>query len=157
MEFYISYLKDVLGNNYIGISIPNDIIKPYLDKLKEIIKDDYDLFIENKFKRDGDSYHLTVINVRDFNSLSKEMGYNEFLKSLELIFNYPIDDMEMKGIGAASKNDNLSYFIICDSEKLDAVRKRFNLRKHDFHITLGFNRKDVFGVPKNMVISNINK
>jgi hypothetical protein len=36
---------------------------------------------------------------------------------------------------------------------LDAIRTRFDLPKQDFHITLGFKWKDVFGVRKNEVMN----
>jgi hypothetical protein len=58
----------------------------------------------------------------------------------------------MLGIGKAEAKGNTAYFVVCQSEKLDAIRTRFELPKHDFHITLGFNQKDVFGVPKNEII-----
>jgi hypothetical protein len=77
---------------------------------------------------------------------------DKFINSLESIFHYEIDDLYMRGIGTATKNTNTTYFIVCNSDKLDAIRKRFNLPEHDFHITLGFNLKDVFGVRKNEVI-----
>jgi hypothetical protein len=89
----------------------------------------------------------------DCNRLSKEMGMANFVKSVELAFEYPVGDLEMLGVGTASGKGNTTYFIVCKSDSLEAVRTRFNLPKHDFHITLGFNDKDVFGVPKNEVIN----
>jgi len=90
----------------------------------------------------------------DFNRLSKDMGFDKLVNSLEPIFHYEIDDLEMLGVGKATKENNQAYFIVCNSEKLDAVRNRFGLPKQDFHITIGFNPKDVFGVPKNKVIES---
>jgi hypothetical protein len=78
--------------------------------------------------------------------------FDKFINSLEPIFKYEIDDLEMLGIGTASKGDNTTYFIVCNSDKLDAVRTRCELPKFDFHVTLGFNLKDVFSVRKNEVI-----
>jgi hypothetical protein len=95
---------------------------------------------------------MTVINVMDYNRLSKDMGVDKFINSLELVFDYEIDDLEMLGIGTATKDTNTAYFIVCKSDKLDAIRTRYELPKHDFHVTLGFDAKDVFGVPKNKVI-----
>jgi hypothetical protein len=34
MIYYINYLKDSKGFNYIGISFPNNIIEPYLNPLE---------------------------------------------------------------------------------------------------------------------------
>lgn len=153
MIYNLAYIKDRLGNNYLGISVPIDIIEPYLEELKTILnEEEYKIFTENQITRDGGKYHITVINVMDYNRLAKEMGIDKFVNSLEPIFHYEIDDLRFMGIGTAQKNENRAYFIVCKSDKLDAIRSRFELPKHDFHVTLGFKWKDVFGVPKNEVL-----
>ena len=154
MTHKLTYLKDVVGNNYVGVNIPNEVVEPHLEKLKEILgEEDFEIFTQNQKMRDHGQYHITVINVMDCNRLSKEMGMANFVKSVELAFDYPVEDLELLGVGEASKNANTAYFIVCSSDSLDAVRTRFNLPKQDFHVTLGFNTKDVFGVPKNLVIN----
>lgn len=152
MTYYITYLKDTLGNNYLGIKVPNEVVEPFLVDLKEILGDEFDTYTENQKKRDHDSYHITVINVADYNKIAKEVGVDKFVNSLESILNYEIDDLEMLGVGTATKGENTTYFIVCNSDKLDAVRNRYELGNQDFHTTLGFDSKDVFGVPKNVVL-----
>jgi hypothetical protein len=153
MVYYVSYVKDRLGNNYLGIDIPYEIVEPYLTRLEEVIgEENYKIFTKNQQTRDSGKHHMTVINVMDYNRLSKDMGVDKFINSLELVFDYEIDDLEMLGIGTATKDTNTAYFIVCKSDKLDAIRTRYELPKFDFHVTLGFNVKDVFGVPKNKVI-----
>ncbi len=93
----------------------------------------------------------------DYNRLSKEIGMSKFVSSLDEIFKYPIDDLKMMGLGSASRNENTSYFIVCESEKLQTIRDRYDLPPHDFHITLGFKHKDVFGIPKNKVLGDKSK
>jgi hypothetical protein len=93
----------------------------------------------------------------DYNRLSKEMGIDKFVNSLDNIFKYEIDDLKMKGVGTAVKNENRAYFIVCDSDKLEAVRCRYELNTHDFHVTLGFSPRDVFGVRKNEVMKKSSK
>ena len=41
MIYYVTYLKDTIGNNYLGIKFNNEVINPFLDKLKE---EDYKFF-----------------------------------------------------------------------------------------------------------------
>jgi len=66
MTFYITHLKDVLGNNYLGLDIPVSVVQPHLNELRDILgEDDYVKFTENQIKRDGGHYHITVINVMD--------------------------------------------------------------------------------------------
>lgn len=158
MTYYITHLKDVIGNNYIGIKIPNEVAQPYLNFLKEEIgEDNFNKYTENQQRRDNGDYHITVVNVADYNRLSKEMGIDKFVNSLDNIFKYEIDDLKMKGVGTATKNENRAYFIVCESEKLNAIRTRYELEPRDFHVTLGFQYKDVFGVRKNEVMKKSSK
>lgn len=157
MIYYINHLKDTIGNNYLGIKFENSIVEPFLKELKSLIgEDDYKIFTENQQKRDHAQFHLTVINVMDYNRLSKEMGIDKFINSLQSVFTYEIDDIKMMGVGTAAKNENRAYFIVCESQKLDAVRQRYGLQKQDLHITIGFKWKDVHGVRKNEVLEKNN-
>lgn len=157
MIHYINHIKDVIGNNYLGIKFDKEVINPFLKELEEILGDDYEEFVSYQQKRDSGSHHMTVINVIDYNKLIKEMGMDKFTNSLENVFRYEIDDIKMLGIGTTERNGNRAYFIVCRSEKLDALRKRYGLKEHDFHITLGFRYKDIFGVPKNEIIKKEGK
>jgi hypothetical protein len=158
MTHYITHLKDLIGNNYLGIKIPNGSLQSYLNELKEVLgEEDYKVFTENQQTRDRGEYHITVINVADYNKLTKELGIDKFVSSLDAVFKYPIDDIKFMGIGTATRNENRMFFIVCNSDKLDAVRKRYELNDHDFHITLGFSPRDVFGVRKNEVMKKRSK
>jgi hypothetical protein len=153
MTYYVEHIKDAIGQNYLGIKINNLDILPFLDKLRSVLsKEDYDLYTQNQQARDYGVYHMTVISVMDYGRLTKSMGMDKFVAALQPIFEYEIDDLEMLGVGKAEAKGNTAYFVVCQSDKLEAIRTRFELSKHDFHITLGFDKKDVFGVPKNEII-----
>jgi hypothetical protein len=153
MTYYVEHIKDAIGQNYLGIKINNLDILPFLDKLRSVLsKEDYDLYTQNQQARDHGVYHMTVISVMDYGRLTKSMGMDKFVAALQPIFEYEIDDLEMLGVGKAEAKGNTAYFVVCQSDKLEAIRTRFELSKHDFHITLGFDKKDVFGVPKNEII-----
>jgi hypothetical protein len=155
MTQYLSYVKDTIGNNYVGVNIYSDIVYPYIDKMKTILGESADEYIELQKNRDHGKYHITVINVMDYNRLSKELGMDEFVNSLEKAFEYPIDDIQLMGLGTAEKNSNRAYFVVVKSEKLKSIRDRYNLPEQDFHITIGFKYKDVFGVRKNQVLPDV--
>lgn len=158
MTYYCTYIRDILNNNYIGIKVPNEIVQPYLNFLKEEIgEDNYVTYTENQQNRDRGDYHITVLNVMEFNKLNKELGMDKFVNSLDSVFKYEIDDLKLKGVGTATKNENRAYFIVCESEKLNAIRTRYELEPRDFHVTLGFKYKDVFGVRKNEVMKKSSK
>ena len=148
----LEYLKDTVGNNYIGVNIYVDFVQSYLERLKNIIGDEYDVYIKNQQNRDHGHYHITVINVMEYNKLSKDLGMDKFINSLEAAFDFDFDDLQFLGIGSAEKAGNKAYFIVVRSEKLQEVRKKYNLPEQDFHITLGFFSKDVFGVRKNEIL-----
>lgn len=157
MIYYLTYIKDTIGNNYIGIDVPTGVVDPFLNELKDIVGDDFEVYTKCQKDRDHGSYHITTINVMEYNALSKKMGMDKFISSLEPIFKYELDDVKMMGIGTAERNGNRTYFIVCNSEKLNQIRDRYGLPKQDFHVTLGFKWKDVFGVPKNVVIDKKSK
>jgi hypothetical protein len=99
MIYYVSYLKDRVANNYLGLDIPHDIVEPYLNELESIIgEDDFKIFTDFQKQRDSGKYHLTVINVMDYNRLSNDLGIDKFINSLEPIFQFEIDDLKMMGL-----------------------------------------------------------
>lgn len=153
MEHFITHLKDRLGNNYLGVKISLKEVNPFLEQLKEFIgEDDFIKFTENQQKRDSASFHITVINVADYNRLMSQMGVDNFVNSLDKVLTLEIDDIRMLGIGTATGGPNRTYFVVCQSDTLQSVRTRFDLPEHDFHITIGFKDKDVFGVRKNQIL-----
>ena len=148
----LEYLKDIANNNYLGVNIYVDNVSPFLNNLKNILGDRYESYIRNQQNRDHGHYHITVINVMEYNKLSKEIGMDKFINSLESAFDYEFDDVQFLGIGTAEKAGNRAYFIVVKSDKLQEVRRKYNLPDQDFHITIGFLHKDVFGVRKNEVL-----
>lgn len=156
MQYFLSYIRDVVGNNYLGLKIDKDLVEPFLNELKEILGSEYETYTNLQQQRDHGSYHITVINTMDYNKLSKS-DLDKFINSLEPIMKYPIDDLQMLGVGTAQKNENRAYFVVCRSEKLQAIRKRYELPEQDFHITLGFKFKDVHGIRKNEVLKKTSK
>lgn len=153
MVHYISYIKDSIGNNYLGLKIDLSIVDAYLEKLKEITGDSYNLLTNNQKNRDHGSYHITVINVVEFNNLTNNLGLNNFVNSLENTLKIKITDLKLKGIGSAIDKikNNITYFIVCESKTIDNILYNYNLPKKDLHITIGFDKKDVFDSSKSEV------
>jgi len=158
MTHYLTHIKDTLGNYYIGVKIPSGYLTKFLEDMKSFLsEDDYSKYTSYKNNRDNGEYHITVINAIDYGKLVKSMGGDKFVQSLEKVFSYPIDDLKMLGVGTASRDENRTFFVVCDSDKLEAVRNRYSLEDIDFHTTIGFKYKDVFGVSKNKVLDKTSK
>lgn len=154
MITYCQYLKDIFGDNFIGIKFYPTQVESYLNKLKSILKDDFDDFTKNQLDRDRGEYYIKVISVSEYDSLINSMGMDKFINSLDSIFDFEIDDIKILGLGKAERLQNKSYFIVINSVKLDEIRSRYELPKTDFHVTLGFKWKDVEGVRKNQILTN---
>ena len=153
MIYYLSYIRDITESNYLGIKIDKSIIEPFLKELKEHLgEEDFEKYTNLQQQRDRDTYHITVVGLMDFNKLTKDLGIDKFTNSLQMILRFPIDDLKMMGLGTARKNENKAYFVVCQSEKLKQIRETYGLPEQDFHITLGFLHKDVFGVRKNEIM-----
>lgn len=158
MTKHIEYLKDIANNNYLGIKIYDTEVYPYINQLKDLIGEEQgNIYLKNQQNRDFNKYHITLINVMEYNKLMKEMNIDKFVNSLNSLFEQPIDDIKFMGLGTAERNENKAYFVVIKSEKLQEVRKAYGLDPKDLHITIGFLHRDVFGVPKNKIIEKSNK
>ena len=144
----IEYIKDSVGENYVGINIYTDLIYPFLEKMKIFLKDDYDEYVKYQQNRDNNHYHCTIFSVAEFNKIP----IDQINRLNQLMYDFQINDLKLLGLGSAEKNYNKAYFVVCTSEEIQEIRKAFNFNERDLHITLGFKFKDVYGVRKNIIL-----
>lgn len=152
MKVRLEYIKDIIGNNYIGVNIYPQIVYPYLNQLKEVLGDEFETYRKYQIDRDHDKFHITVINTMEYNRLCKEFGIDKVTNALEKYFELEFE-ITLMGLGTASRGSNTTYFIVVRSDELTELRNIFKLPIQDFHITLAFLYKDVFGVRKNEVMN----
>lgn len=154
MKTKLSIIKDVLGNNYLSVKVNPSIVKPFLDELSMHIDNPeyFDTLIHNQQTRDNHYYHITVMSVMEWNKCQEVYGLSMFTEKINHILSDVVVDIELLGIGEASKDYNKAYFVVVKSDDIQDVRRAFGLSDKDLHITIGFDRKDVFGVPKNVVL-----
>ena len=128
----IDIIYDRLNNPYIGIKVSKWNIFWYLKYFKHIL--DGELYMNNQQKRDNGEYHITIFNVAETNKLVKDG-----IRLDSLIGKY-ITDIKYSGIGTlGDAKENTTYYISLTSKQLERLHP-----KQDFHITIGFNNKDVF-------------
>lgn len=156
MNHYLEILKDSLGQNYVGIVFSVEEVEPFLNQLKEHLGESYDEYTKLQQIRDSGKYHMTFMSVMEFNQSSKEIGFDKFTTNLNHLMKVNFDDIKLLGLGTAEKSDNRTFFVVLKSELLNEARSTFGLDSKDFHITLGFKSKDVFGVPKNQIMTKTN-
>jgi hypothetical protein len=62
------------------------VLYNHFNELKEDIgDDDYNIFTETQQRRDNGDYHITVINVAEYNKISNDMGMDVFTNSQEYL------------------------------------------------------------------------
>lgn len=151
MQHLLTHTTDVQGNKYIVIKFDKNtdiLLSNFLNDFKSKVGGDrFDKLVFNQQSRDfrvgqNHTHHITVINVMDLVKADSSI--------LDKLMSKPIDDLNMVGIGTAvdDKRGNQAFFIVCTSKALSDFRREVGLKPHDFHITIGFADKDVFGKSK---------
>lgn len=135
-------------------------------KWKSLFKDAIPkVFFENRAKRDGEEFHMTVVSKARLAELtqvtgkSKEALIEEVFEAGKGVNLASFVDI---GVGKASDCEgNVAFFVIISFEKLRIALKSFlDVSSPLFHITLAFNPADVHCASKNLdslLVSPLNK
>ena len=128
------FLKGFAGNSYLGAEIDRNVVQPYLDVWINFVgSENADFLSGNKANRDrGYFYHLTVITPPEMRKM--RIDFKDIPQGSKLTLN---------GIGKVEEPENESWFIVCSSPELNNWRAKQGLPEKDFHITLGFSKKDI--------------
>jgi len=108
----------------------DNIDKIYLDQINNEYK-------ENQKNRDGNKYHITIINSNELNCIDYEET-NEEIKYTNL------------GLSKLQKDKNEVYYLFIYSDNLNEIRKKYNLEPKYYHITLGFKFNDIHDKEKSL-------
>lgn len=142
----IQFIKDTLGNPYIGVDINptlpdkngltlNDILEVGLTEIPYF--SDRNEYLLN---RNSNKYHLTVFNVAEYgtNKIHDDIvGTEVFQQHIEYI-----------GIGSIYKDTNITYFVVVKCQYLNDIRYTYGFTDKDLHITIAFTHKDLFNASK---------
>jgi len=111
-------------------------------------------YVQNQQSRDHNTFHITLINVMQYQKLIKDGKKDELLSIVNQkfdLFNYGI------GTSIDNKKEAQAWFAVLENAYLDEFRNKLNLDKQHYHITLAFKNSDVFIHPKNrnsLIINN---
>ncbi|XP_037030330.1 uncharacterized protein LOC119070121 [Bradysia coprophila] len=133
------------------------------DKLKEMAAR-FTYFVPdhcqlNRQKRDGADYHITIVSKTELKTIAKSNLKKYFQENVKFSKLSAID----LGVGVLKSPDRASndktYFLLIYAPELDQIRKDLNLEPIDFHVTLGFDNKDIHdeGKKSPKTIQQINK
>lgn len=134
MEGNIVIKKTRNNREFLAININKEDIYKYLEELKEYLNiSTYSIVREKKIKRDGDSFHITILPPHEMEKTN--------IKNIKGQYSF-----NLLGLGHIK---NKVFFIVVESKELNSLRLNYKLPKLDFHITLGFLERDIHGVRKN--------
>lgn len=147
LRLKVKKIIDSHGQVYLGAYISRAELLPYLTQLKDVLQGDFEQFRANQSARDRHSFHMTLITPNEYQHVDKKLV--EQLLSANAVVNFSSAlQVDLLGLGKAEKSGKSSYFVVTQSNDAQLIRQRFLLSHKDFHITLGFNPNDVYGVRK---------
>lgn len=149
----VNIIQDRKGQDYLALKIDDSIGSLFQNTLiqhKQLPND----YIQNQQNRDHHTFHITLVNVMQYQKLIKEGRTDDLLSVVNQkfeLFNYGI------GTSIDHKKDSQAWFAVLENAYLDEFRNKLGLDKQHYHITLAFKNSDVFIHPKNrnsLIINN---
>lgn len=129
-------LTDNSGLTYVGGKVNAADLDVYLAQMKQILGDDFTLYRQYQSNRDHHTFHMTLINPYEYQTLKKPVAIGTILS------------VSLRGLARVSAGDKTAYFVIAQSMQAKSYRQSLVLTDKDFHVTLGFYPNDVYGVSK---------
>lgn len=134
----VVHVKNAQGQNFLAVNMDSLELHERITEMRSIVgKEKFEVLLENRRFTQGDSHVLTVIDASEYVSLTEQIGMGRFVEELQPVLDFEIDDLE---IGSVQSVDE-AYVVLCESDKLSAVRTRFNLPPRDFHAAIGISKK----------------
>jgi hypothetical protein len=129
-------LTDNSGLTYIGGKVNTADLSLYLSQMKQILGNDFALYRQHQSARDHHTFHMTLVNPYEYQSLQKDVIIGTTLS------------VSLHGLGRVEADEKATYFVVAQSLQAQNYRQQLVLPMKDFHITLGFNPSDIYGVNK---------
>lgn len=134
-------MQDSAGLVYVGAEVNKADLSVYLEQMKKILGlKNYQTFRANQTARDQQSFHLTLINPYEYQSLVKTVEFDQMIK----ITLHGLGQVKMAGHDKKQQ----SFFVIASSVDGQYFRQKHLLKQKDFHITLGFDPQDIYTMSK---------
>lgn len=138
IQIEIVKLTDSSGLIYLGGKVKPADLDFYLSQMKSILGEDFLLYRQYQSARDHQTFHMTLINPYEYKELTEVITTGTMLS------------ISLKGLGRVKQEAKATYFVVAKSVEADNYRQKLGLTKKDFHVTLGFNPSDIYGVNKGL-------
>lgn len=142
LRLKITKLSDNQGQEYIGAIVSAADLSPYLAKLEAILAGSFALYRERQATRDHHLFHMTLVSPPEYQLADKTI-IEKLLSSGAAQLN-----VTLLGLGKVALDEKQTFFIVAQSSDAQLLRQQLLLKDKDFHITLGFNPSDIYGVKK---------
>jgi hypothetical protein len=136
----VTEIKSQSGEEYLGVYIPEPFVLPCVRAMSNFMNDDsVAVYRRNQNIRDDGSYHMSILDPREYPTHKSKLTAHveETYVWLRLI-----------GLGRQTSDSDETYYCIVRCEGADILRNKAGLGLKDMHITLGFRKRDLYGVPK---------
>jgi hypothetical protein len=147
LRLKITTLKDNQGQKYLGAFVSRAELSPYLTQLQQLLAEKFNDYRVLQAARDHQLFHLTLLSPREYQLADKVI----IEQLLAPDFNHTLSsqiNVTLLGLGKVVQDNKTTFFVVAQSADAQLIRQRFILSAKDFHITLGFNPSDVYGVNK---------
>lgn len=147
LRLKITLLKDNQGQQYLGALVNRAELLPYLTQLERLLADDFSHYRALQAARDHQLFHLTILSPLEFQLADKAIVNTLLASDFSHAFSSQIN-VTLLGLAKVEQDNKSSFFVVAQSADAQKVRQRFLLPAKDFHVTLGFNPSDIYGVKK---------
>ena len=149
LDLQISKLSDNQGQVYLGAIISRAQLLSYLTQLKGILKSEYQVFRSHQAARDHHSFHMTLLSPKEYQLadtalVEKLLGTGKDKQATTHL------TVTLLGLAKVEQDNKSTFFVVAQSNEGQLLRQGFLLPPKDFHVTLGFNPTDIYGVKKDL-------
>lgn len=141
-------LNDNQGQVYLGAIVNRTELLSYLIKLEQLLGDDFQQYRGLQAARDHQLFHMTLLSPQEYQLADKALVGKLLASDFNSNFSSQLN-VTLLGLGKVELENKQTFFIVAQSSDAQLIRQRFLLKNKDFHITLGFNPSDIYGVTKN--------
>jgi hypothetical protein len=145
----VTQLKDSQGQVYIGAIVSRAELLVYLTALEQILGDEFKTYRALQAARDHQLFHMTILSPKEYQLADKSLVEKLLAPGFNSQFSSQLN-VTLLGLGKVDKGAEKTFFVVAQSSDAQLIRQRFLLKNKDFHITLGFNPNDIYGVKKDV-------
>lgn len=128
------------GGGYYAAPVNSQQVASFIEDFRKS-EPNWKTFEQKRLERDKEeSFHVTVLTPRETRKLRKEGVKVEA----------PKFSFVPQGLGKVEEPGNSAYFVVLRSQEADDFRASLDLPPHNFHVTLGFEVRDIHDQPKDL-------